>query len=87
MALDRNSAPDISGRCSLGCKGVGLGFRFAAAGGPRMLTPADFTMTSSVRPGASSKVMFVFSSALVSILKEVRLRKGRGVSGVAGDES
>ena len=66
---------------------MGLGFRFAAAGGPRMLTPADFTMTSSARPGVSSEVMFTFSSGVVSIFNEARLMKGRGASGVAGDES
>ena len=59
--LDWNPAPDVFGCFSQGCRGVGLGFRFADAGGPRTLTPADLTMTSFANPGASSKSMLVLS--------------------------
>ena len=64
-----------------------MGFRFAAAGGPRMLTPADFTMTFSAETGASSKVILACSPGLVSGVGEVRLVNSGGASGVAGSES
>ena len=64
-----------------------MDFRFAAAGGPRRLTPADLTMTSFANPGASSKAMLVLSRRLGSGFGGMRLMNGGGVSGVAGDES
>ena len=60
--LDWNPAPEVFGRISQGCRGVGLGFRFvAAAGGPRTFTPADLTTTSFAKPGATGKEMLVLS--------------------------
>ena len=87
LELEWNPAPDVFGCFSQGCRGVGLGFRFAAAGGPRTLTPADLTMTSSVNPGASSRAMLVLSRWCDSSFGGMRLINGGGVSGVAGDES
>lgn len=59
--LDCDPATNVSGCFSQGCRGVGLGFRLAAAGGPKTLTPADLTMTSFAKPGASSEAMLVLS--------------------------
>ena len=52
-----------------------------------MLTPADFTMTSSADPAASSRVVSLFSSVIASGFGKVRPMNGDGASGVAGDDS
>lgn len=52
-----------------------------------MLTPADFTKTSSPDPGTSSRVILVSSEGLISDFGDIRLMIGGAASGVAGDGS